>query len=99
MIVRLAHEIEKDSIVDGEGIRTVIWFQGCCHNCDECHNPETHDVNGGIVKKLDEMLLELDNSDFQDGITFTGGEPLLQLDAVLAIAEKYADKNLWLYTG
>ena len=47
MKVRLASDIQTDSILDGEGIRAVIWFQGCLHNCEGCHNPETHDLNGG----------------------------------------------------
>ena len=50
MKVRLASEIQPDSILDGSGIRTVIWFQGCLHNCFGCHNPETHDMNGGFLK-------------------------------------------------
>ena len=49
MEVRLATDLQTDSIVDGVGIRTTIWFQGCLHNCPGCHNPETHDLNGGVV--------------------------------------------------
>ena len=48
MIVRLAADIQPDSILDGSGIRTVIWFQGCLHKCEGCQNPETHDMNGGF---------------------------------------------------
>ena len=54
--VRLAYdEIQSDSIVDGEGIRSVIWFQGCSHNCLGCHNPETHDFNAGVEKSIEEL--------------------------------------------
>ena len=52
MEVRLAAPMQKDSIIDGEGIRTVIWFQGYRHNCFGCHNPETHDFEGGILMIL-----------------------------------------------
>ena len=47
MKIRLAADLQSDSIVDGLGIRTVIWTQGCSHNCPSCHNPETHDFSGG----------------------------------------------------
>ncbi len=97
--VRLAYDIESDSIVDGPGIRTVLWFQGCPHRCFGCHNPETHDFTSGKLFSITEVLNTLGDLKFQDGITFTGGEPLQQPKAVLAIAEKYHDKNLWLYTG
>ena len=56
MKIRLAtNEIQKDSIVDGEGIRSVIWTQGCIHNCPGCHNPETHPFDEGHVKDIDEV--------------------------------------------
>ena len=47
MNIRLASELQIDSVVDGTGIRTVLWTQGCAHNCPGCHNPCTHDFNGG----------------------------------------------------
>ena len=52
MEIRLAAYLQPDSIVDGEGIRTVIWTQGCPHNCLGCHNPETHDISGGALVDL-----------------------------------------------
>ena len=58
--IRLASEIQTDSIVDGEGIRTVIWTQGCSHDCKGCHNPETHDFKKGFVKKIDDLKKEID---------------------------------------
>ncbi len=97
--IRLAHDIEKDSIVNGPGIRTVIWTQGCPHRCVGCHNPETHDCEKGNIISLELLFEELGDLDFQDGITFTGGEPFLQPEAILAIAKRYQHKNLWLYTG
>ena len=53
-------EIQSDSIVDGEGIRSVIWFQGCSHNCLGCHNPETHDFKAGVEVSLKEMKAQYD---------------------------------------
>ena len=59
MQIRLASELQPDSIVDGEGIRTVIWTQGCPHNCPMCHNPETHDYNGGYLEDIEELKRKL----------------------------------------
>lgn len=101
MKIRLAAPLQNDSVVDGFGVRTVIWTQGCAHNCPFCHNPGTHDFNGGKEFTLDEIYEELDNLPKQDGITLSGGDPLYQIDAVTEIA-KYAKKiglNIWCYTG
>lgn len=101
MKIRLAAPIESDSIVDGEGIRAVIWTQGCIHNCYGCHNPETHSFEGGILTDTDEIKKKLDQMIGQDGITLSGGDPICQVDACLEIA-RYAKKrglNVWCYTG
>ena len=57
MKIRLAAYLQPDSIVDGDGIRTVIWTQGCKHNCPKCHNPETHDMNGGASVSYTHLTL------------------------------------------
>lgn len=101
MKIRLAAPLQSDSIVDGEGIRTVIWTQGCPHNCKGCHNPETHDFNGGVLVDVEEIKEELNSLEFQDGITLSGGDPFMQPEACLEIA-LYAKKiglNVWSYTG
>ncbi len=101
MKIRLAAPLQYDSVVDGEGIRTVIWTQGCSHNCKGCHNPETHDFNGGALIDIEDIKKELMNLKFQDGITLSGGDPFMQPDACLEIA-KFAKKiglNVWTYTG
>lgn len=101
MKVRLAADLQSDSIVDGDGIRTVIWFQGCSHKCIGCHNPETHDFNVGIEYDLVDILKKIDELEYQDGITLSGGDPFFQADAATNIA-KYAKKkgmNVWAYTG
>lgn len=101
MIIRLACNIQSDSIVDGEGIRTVIWTQGCPHRCLGCHNPETHDFNGGFATDTDNIIKQLQSLDMQDGITLSGGDPFFQ-PAACAIISEYAHNNdltVWCYTG
>lgn len=101
MVVRLAADIQPDSILDGSGIRTVIWFQGCFHNCKGCQNPETHDMNGGMVVDIDEIKMQLKNLKYQSGITLSGGDPFFQPEAALEIARfaKSIGLNVWAYTG
>ena len=77
MKIRLAvSEIQRESIVDGEGIRTVIWTQGCPHHCPFCHNPETHSYQGGFLLDVDMVEKKIDTLVGQDGITFSGGDPM-----------------------
>lgn len=99
--VRLAANIQQDSIVDGEGLRTVIWLQGCPHHCPGCHNPETHDFNGGKEITLNDLLDQIENLVSQDGVTISGGEPFAQPEALIAILKKAQEKKLnrWVYTG
>ena len=73
MVIRLASELQLDSVVDGTGIRTVVWTQGCLHNCPGCHNPSTHDFDGGFEKDVDEIIEEISELEAQDGVTFSGG--------------------------
>jgi len=101
MKIRLAGDLQPDSIVDGPGIRTVIWTQGCSHNCPGCHNPMTHDFSGGFLVDIEEIKEELKNLEGQDGITLSGGDPLFQKKACLEIC-KYAKEiglNVWCFTG
>lgn len=101
MEIRLAADLQTDSVVDGEGIRTVIWTQGCPHNCLGCHNPNTHDFNDGEVVDVMEVLERIDELENQDGITFSGGDPMCQPRACAKIAEYAKSKglNIWCYTG
>lgn len=101
MKVKLASDLQEDSIVDGTGIRTVIWFQGCLHNCKGCQNPETHDLDKGFLVDLEDIFESIDNLKYQDGITLSGGDPFFQVEPALEIA-KYAHEhnlNVWAYTG
>lgn len=102
MKIRLAtSEIQPDSVVDGEGIRAVIWTQGCSHNCPGCHNPETHSFTSGYVVDTSDIKEQIKNLTFHTGVTFSGGDPLMQPAACLEIA-KYAKElglDVWCYTG
>jgi len=102
MKIRLADgKLLTDSIVDGEGLRAVLWTQGCSHNCEGCHNPETHDFNAGIEKDVEEIKSLIKDLTLQDGITLSGGDPFFQPEACAEIA-KYAKEcglNVWAYTG
>ncbi len=100
--VRLATpEIQTDSIVDGEGIRSVIWFQGCSHDCPGCHNPETHDFKAGTEVALDDVKKQIDELEFQEGVTFSGGDPMMQIEALEELAKYVKEKGMdvWCYTG
>ena len=101
MKIRLARDLQTDSIVDGEGIRTVIWTQGCIHNCKGCHNPETHSFNDGILVDIETVKKELSSLSGQTGITFSGGDPMCQPKECAIIAEyaKSINLNIWCYTG
>lgn len=93
--------IEKESIVDGVGIRFVIFFQGCLHNCKGCHNPETHSLIGGYCINVKKIIQEFDRNKLLTGITFSGGEPFLQASKIINLA-KYVRENgktVWVYTG
>lgn len=102
MEIRLATPvILEDSIVDGEGIRSVIWTQGCLHKCPGCHNPGTHSFEEGFVLDIEELKEQIDDLEGQDGITFSGGDPLYQVEACLELAKyiKKKNMNIWCYTG
>ena len=101
MEIRLANSLQKDSVVDGPGIRTVIWTQGCPHHCPFCHNPETHSFKGGKLVNVDDIIKEIEETEIQDGITFSGGDPMMQPVPCTVIAKKCKEMglNIWCYTG
>ena len=102
MEIRLASPVlQSDSIVDGEGIRAVLWTQGCLHKCPGCHNPQTHSFDDGFLVDIREIEDQIDELEGQDGITFSGGDPLYQVDACLELAKyiKAKKMNVWCYTG
>ena len=101
MKIRLAADLQRDSIVDGEGIRAIIWTQGCSHHCKGCQNPETWNFNAGFDVDVEDVKLALRELEGHDGITLSGGDPVFQSEACLEIS-KYAREiglNVWCYTG
>ena len=91
----------QDSIVDGPGFRFACFVQGCPHGCPGCHNPESHDPNGGREMSLEEVERELLKNPLTDGLTLSGGEPFAQPEGCLALA-KFAHAhglNVWSYSG
>ncbi len=100
MLIRIAGLV-PESFVDGDGIRFAIFMQGCLRNCEGCHNPETHALDGGRLMDTAEIISAIKKNPLLDGITLTGGEPFLQVDAAneLARAAKNLDLSVWCYTG
>jgi anaerobic ribonucleoside-triphosphate reductase activating protein len=93
--------IVEESIVDGPGLRYVVFTQGCPHGCPGCHNPETHDPGGGFFMDLDDMLAQIRDNPLLAGVTFSGGEPFLQAGVLstLARAVRALSKTVITYTG
>lgn len=98
--IRIAGIIEE-SIVDGPGIRFVVFAQGCRHNCPGCHNPDTHSFTEGVSVPISKLLEQIAKNPLLDGVTFSGGEPFEQAEPFgkLAIALKEKGLNVITYTG
>lgn len=98
--IRIAGII-RESIVDGSGIRMVVFAQGCRHKCPGCHNPETHSFDGGTLVTVDAIIEQAKRNPLLDGITFSGGEPFEQAEAfaVLAREAKKLNLDIMTYTG
>lgn len=91
----------NDSIVDGPGFRLAVFTQGCPHNCEGCHNPESHSFDGGKIMTTDEIIKKMQDNILLDGITLTGGDPFCQPEAcaILAKAAHESGLNVWAYSG
>lgn len=99
--IRLAADLQTDSIVDGPGLRAVLWTQGCGHHCEGCQNPQTWDFEGGGLVPIEAVKETIDELEYQTGLTMSGGDPMYQPEACNEIAD-YARKkglNIWVYTG
>ncbi len=92
-------DIVRGTTVDGPGFRTSIYFAGCCHECDGCHNPQSWDFSAGRPMSVDELMEIVEEEDFD--VTFTGGDPLYHVDFMVELADRVhaLGKNVWLYTG
>ena len=95
--IRLFGEIDE-SVVDGPGIRSVIFMQGCPHQCPGCHNPKSHQIDGGYEKEVVEIIASLNQNQWIDGITISGGEPFLQPRALLEIVRNIKH-HIVIYSG
>lgn len=93
--------IEPESIVDGPGIRYVVFVQGCPHHCKGCHNPQTHDFKGGYMESQEKLLEEIKENPLVSGVTFSGGEPFCQAEALAQLGKKVKamGKHLIVYSG
>ena len=101
------HNITKDDMLNGDGLRVVLWVAGCIHCCKGCQNPVTWDPDGGLLfdeAAKEELFDQLEKS-YISGITFSGGDPLYVLNQMdvealsKEIKEKFPDKTIWMYTG
>lgn len=101
------HNITKDDMVNGEGLRVVLWVSGCNHHCKGCQNPITWDPDSGLIfdEAAKKELFDELAKDYIDGITFSGGDPLFAKNRpdigqlAKEIKEKFPTKSIWLYTG
>ena len=101
------HDITKDDMRNGPGLRAVLWVSGCSHHCPGCQNPLTWDPDDGLIydEAADMELMELLGRDYISGLTLSGGDPLYpdNRDEITALCkrvrERFPDKTIWLYTG
>ena len=98
--VRIAG-ITTESVVDGPGLRSTVFFQGCPHACEGCHNPETWNPDGGQEVTLRDLLTKLKLNPLIAGVTFSGGEPFYQASVAAELGRLLQEQgfNLWVYTG
>ena len=99
-VIRM-HGMLRHSLVNGPGIRCVLFLQGCTHHCPGCQNPETHDIHGGTPCSTQAILNDILTDRNLDGVTLSGGDPLLQPKACTEIAKacKQHGLSVWVYTG
>lgn len=100
MKMRIAGTV-SESIVDGPGLRFTVFTQGCPHNCDGCHNPQTHSFSAGTLTNTEDILSKILSNPLLDGVTFSGGEPFCQAEALTILGNEIKKHNLNIitYTG
>ena len=97
--------IYPETISDGYGLRYAIYFAGCAHRCPGCHNPESHDPRRGeplTVERAETICAAIAANPILDGVTLSGGDPLLQPEAMAAflrLLKERTGQNVWCYTG
>lgn len=101
------HNITTDDMLNGDGLRTVLWVAGCTHCCQDCQNPITWDIDGGLPfdEAAERELFEKLAPDHISGVTFSGGDPLHPenraeiTELAKKCRERFPNKTIWLYTG
>ena len=101
------HNITKDDMLNGDGLRVVLWVAGCNHQCEDCQNPITWDLTGGLLfdEAAEAELFEALDKPYISGITFSGGDPLHPFNRgetfrlMRKVKEKFPNKTVWVYTG
>ncbi len=93
--------IVGESIVDGPGIRMTVFTQGCPHHCPGCHNPQTHDFEGGYWETVEAVAQRYEGNPLLRGVTLSGGEPFCQAKPLVELCRKVREKggNIWAYSG
>lgn len=87
------------SLVNGDGIRYVVFVQGCRHRCQGCQNPDTWDFAGGYETPVEAIVEDIRKHRMIDGITLSGGDPFYQQEACIELLKLLPDMNVWIYTG
>ncbi len=101
------HNITKDDMLNGDGLRVVLWVSGCEHRCPHCQNPMTWDENSGLLfdEAAKKEIFSYLEKDYISGLTLSGGDPLYPSNReeitsfVKEVKEKFPQKTIWLYTG
>ena len=98
--IRLSGIVEE-SIVDGPGLRFVVFVQGCPHHCTGCHNPQTHSFTDGYLDEIDHIFAQYQENPLLSGITFSGGEPFCQPEPLAELGQRVHDAggHVITYTG
>ncbi len=94
-------DILEETMADGPGLRTAIYCAGCAHHCSGCHNPQSWDFMGGRMVRIEEILDIIKEDEFSN-VTFSGGDPLYQVEGFTELARRIkeeTDKTIWCYTG
>ena len=94
-------DIAYETMADGPGLRTSIYSAGCAHRCPGCHNPQSWDFTAGQEMSVQELLDIVKDDEFAN-VTFSGGDPLYQVEAFTELARRIkeeTDKTIWCYTG
>ena len=99
------HNISIYEMLNGVGLRVVLWVAGCDHCCKECHNPESWNPQAGhplTREKIEEMIASINANPLLDGITFSGGDPFNSPEVFLPLVREFRERtqqNIWCYTG